>query len=138
MIIFTVPGEPQGKGRPRFARAGSYVRTYTPDKTASYENLVKLEYERQCDGFRFDDKDQLAIFILAYYSVPESSLKKKKELMWANKIRPTKKPDADNILKIIADSLNGIAYKDDAQIVHATVDKYFDKTAHVEIWIEKI
>jgi Holliday junction resolvase RusA-like endonuclease len=36
---------------------------------------------------------------------------------------PTKKPDADNVLKLLMDSLNGCAYRDDVQIVNATVVK---------------
>lgn len=138
MIIFKVPGEPQGKGRPRFARSGSYVRTYTPEKTASYENLVKLEYERQCGGFRFEDNKQLRIAIFAFYSIPKSTTKKNRDLMKTNRLRPTKKPDADNILKIIADSLNGIAYKDDAQFVCASVDKYFSETPCVKVIMSSV
>jgi Holliday junction resolvase RusA-like endonuclease len=41
-ISFTIPGEPVAKGRAKFARRGNFVTTYTPDKTARYENLVKL------------------------------------------------------------------------------------------------
>ena len=45
-VCFTVPGKPQGKGRPRFTRSG---HTYTPDRTAAYEERVKLAY-RQAGG----------------------------------------------------------------------------------------
>ena len=45
MIKFTIPGPPQGKGRPRFTKSG---HTYTPAKTAEYEKLVQAEYIRQC------------------------------------------------------------------------------------------
>ena len=42
-VVFTVPGEPQGKGRPRFARpkGSNFTMAYTPEKTVSYENRVK-------------------------------------------------------------------------------------------------
>lgn len=36
-----IKGEPVGKGRPKFARQGNYVKTYTPEKTVEYENLIK-------------------------------------------------------------------------------------------------
>ena len=51
-------------------------------------------------------------------------------------ILPTKKPDADNILKIIADALNGIAYADDKQVVTAEVQKLYAENGYTEaaIW----
>lgn len=132
---FTVPGEPTGKGRPRFAKQGNFVRTYTPEKTVSYENLVKLEYERQCAGEPFSKDIPLFMKVEAFYSVPKSASRKKRIEMLGSKIRPTKKPDADNILKIIADSLNGIAYHDDAQIVSCELHKYYGEIPQVNVTI---
>ena len=43
-IVFSVPGEPQGKGRPKFSTRGSFVSARTPDKTVVYENLIRAEY----------------------------------------------------------------------------------------------
>ncbi len=74
-VKFTVLGEPAGKGRPRFTQQG---RTYTPEKTATYENLVKLEYERQCGQYRFPDDAQIDVRITAYFGIPKSTSKKKK------------------------------------------------------------
>ena len=54
------------------------------------------------------------------------------------KIRPVKKPDFDNIGKIIADSLNGIAYADDSCIVEATISKFYDIYPRTEITIENL
>jgi len=136
--VFIVPGEPQGKGRPRFARAGNQVRTFTPAKTAAYENLVKLEYERQCGGKRFGTDTMLVISIFAYYGIPKSVSKKKREQMIAGILRPIKKPDMDNVVKVIADSLNGVAYRDDTQIVTAVVEKYYAEDPRVEITITEV
>lgn len=133
-VSFTVLGEPQGKGRPRFSRATG--RTYTPDKTAAYENLVKLEYESQCRGQRFEDGEMLDLRIFAYYGIPQSSSKKRKAMMLNGCIRPTKKPDIDNVVKIIADSLNNVAYKDDKQIVDAKVRKFYSDTPRVKVVIK--
>ena len=48
---------------------------------------------------------------------------------------PTKKPDADNIAKVVCDALNGLAYKDDAQVIDLTVHKRFgDPKVIVKIW----
>lgn len=45
--------------------------------------------------------------------------------MLSGQLYPTKKPDWDNVGKIICDALNGIAYRDDAQIVFAAVSKSY-------------
>ena len=114
-VKFTILGEPKGKGRPRFSRkTGTAI---TPKDTVNYETLVHMEYLEQCNGFRFEDTAMLDMRIKAYYSIPKSVSKKKKAAMLAGEIRPTKKPDMDNVVKIIADSLNQVAYRDDTQIV---------------------
>lgn len=135
-VSFTVLGEPQGKGRPRFSKVGNYVKTYTPDKTVAYENLVKLEYESQCRGKKFADDERLDMRIFAYYGVPNSASKKKKAMMLDGIIRPSKKPDMDNVVKVIADSLNNVAYKDDTQIVDAMVRKFYSDTPRVKVVIQ--
>ena len=137
-VSFTVLGEPQGKGRPRFTNVGSFVKTYTPEKTVAYENLVKLEYERQCGNFRFSDTDILEMRIYAFYGVPKSASKKKREQMLGGVIRPYKKPVMDNVIKVIADSLNNVAYRDDTQIVDAWIRKLYSETPRVVIEIENI
>lgn len=133
-VQFTIPGEPVGKGRPRFTRQGG---TYTPEKTASYENLVKLEYERQCGQYRFPDDARLDIRITAYFGIPKSVSKKKRAEMLSHKIRPKKVPDWDNIGKIVADSLNKIAYYDDSQVVDGQVRKFFGETPKVVVVIQE-
>lgn len=136
-VKFTVLGEPQGKGRPRFSRAGKYVRTYTPEKTASYENLVRVEYRRQCNDFRFEDGVPLDMRIIAYYSIPESASKKKRSEMMQHKIRPMKKPDMDNVCKVVCDSLNKIAYRDDVQIADFQIRKFYSNQPRIVVWISE-
>jgi Holliday junction resolvase RusA-like endonuclease len=131
---FTVLGDPQGKGRPRFAKRGNFVSTYTPDKTVLYENLIKCEYERQCDNFYFGDIP-LALCITAYYPIAKSISKATRLAINAGQLRPMKKPDIDNILKIVADSLNGVAYKDDAQIVFMSAQKRYGDRPRLEVSI---
>jgi len=137
-IKFVVLGEPKGKGRPRFAKCGDYTKAYTPTATASYENLVKLEYQRQCGDKRFEKHEMLDLRIFAYYTIPKSTSNKKKQQMTEGVLRPTKRPDMDNIVKIIADSLNNIAYHDDAQIVDTMVRKFYSDIPRVEITIQNL
>lgn len=135
-IRFTVLGEPKGKGRPRFnTRTGHAI---TPKDTVNYESLVRLEYAQQTDGFRFQDDAMLDMRILAYYSIPQSKSKKVKAAMLNNEIRPTKKPDMDNVVKIIADSLNQVAYRDDTQIVDCQCRKFYSEQPRVEVIIKQI
>lgn len=135
-LIFKIPGEPKGKGRPRFARKGSYVHTYTPDSTAAYEEKVKRCYYQQCGNRNYFDKDEmLQVHILAKYPIPKSISQKKRGMMIAHRLRPVVKPDADNIIKIVCDALNGIAYGDDKQIVDAHFHKIYSTEPGVQVMI---
>lgn len=136
-VKFTVLGEPAGKGRPRFRSAGAFVQAYTPEKTVNYENLVKLEYRRQCGDHKYSKETPLDVRIMAYYGIPKGVSQKKAQLMRERKIRPMKKPDFDNIGKIVCDSLNNIAYHDDVQIVDSQVRKFFSDDPRVVVTIQE-
>lgn len=133
MISFTVPGEPQGKARARTGKGFSY----TPEKTVIYENLIKISYSQVCKTI-FEPGKPLEMVVRAYYSIPKSYTKGKRLAAKHNIIRPTKKPDADNVLKVIADALNKTAYDDDTQIVRAVVEKYFGEVARVEVELREV
>ena len=134
---FYIHGDPQGKGRPRFSTVCGHVHTRTPDETVLYENLVKTEYRQQV-GVKFPDDAMLDVRIFAYYPIPKSASKRKRQAMLEKKIRPTKKPDWDNVGKVICDSLNGIAYRDDAQVVDSMVRKFYSEDPKVVVTIEEI
>lgn len=136
-VKFKILGAPMGKGRPRFKNVGKFVQTYTDKQTTTYENLVKLSYQQQVN-YKFDDKEQLDVSIYAYFPISKDTSKKKKQLMLENKISPIKKPDCDNIAKIILDSLNNIAFKDDSQVVKLFVCKHYSDTPKVEVIIKNI
>jgi Holliday junction resolvase RusA-like endonuclease len=136
-INFTVLGEPQGKGRPKFGGKTKDGRTITrtPEKTVLYENLIATEYRRQVGSKKFEDNENLDMRVMAYYTIPASASKKKQKQMENGEIRPTKKPDMDNIVKVIADSLNQIAYRDDAQIVDCRIQKFYSLQPRIEVII---
>lgn len=131
-ITFTVPGEPQGKGRARAFTANGHIGMHTPDKTVLYENLIKMEYSAQAN-VRFADYDRLAVNIKAFCTIPKSATKKVRDGMASGLIRPIKKPDADNIIKVVCDALNGIAYRDDSQIVTVLFSKEYSDNPRVEV-----
>lgn len=136
-VSFTVLGDPMGKGRPRHTTMAGFAKPYTPAETASYENLVKIEYRRQCGTLKFEKDVPLDVRITAYFQIPESASKKKKALMEAHKIRPTKKPDQDNINKIVCDALNRYAYHDDAQVVDCQIRKFYSHNPRLVITIQE-
>ena len=132
-IRFTIPGECKGKGRPRFSRQGNYVKTYTDSETALYENWVKSRF-LETNQPPFEANVAIKCIITAWFSIPTSKSKKVKSLMAQNLLKPTKKPDCDNIAKIILDGLNSIAYKDDTQITTLAIRKYYtDKEPFVMV-----
>lgn len=134
---FTVNGEPKGKGRPRFNPYAHKSRPRTPEDTLVYENLIAWEYARQCKD-TFPEKTPIRMTINAYYAIPKSASKKNKRLMETGEIRPTKKPDIDNVVKVYADALNNIAYHDDTQIVSLICEKFYSDKPRVEVRLENI
>lgn len=131
MIKVIIPGEPKGKGRPRMSTKTG--RAYTPQDTVNYENWVKLCYQDQSKEYL---EGQIDATIVAYYSIPKSTSKKKMGSMLSGEIRPTKKPDLDNIVKGVLDSLNGIAYKDDSQVVKVVTEKFYAEQPRVELQLQ--
>ena len=124
-ITFTIPGPPQGKERPRVVRDTSgRVHTYTPDKTADYERLARERYKR-AGGVRLPDEAAVRLVVTAGFPVPKSASRKNRARMLAGELRPAKRPDFDNIGKIVADALNGVAWRDDAQVVEAKLVKIY-------------
>ncbi|HAT4103701.1 TPA: RusA family crossover junction endodeoxyribonuclease [Clostridium perfringens] len=124
MVVVT--GKIRGKARPRVCRG----HAFTPKDTIEYEKLVRECYKKQ-DGRYLEGS--IKALIIAYYKIPKSYTKKRVQVIRDGLEKPTKKPDADNIGKIILDSLNGIAYKDDSQIVELRVIKrYTEELERVE------
>ena len=134
-VTVFIPGEPQGKERPKFARAGAHVKTYTPEKTVVYESRVRFEYIRHCK-VRFPEDAVLEVDITAVFSIPKRTPKKNLAGMLDGSVRPTRKPDVDNIVKIILDALNGVVYKDDAKVVAVTARKIYGKDENVGVIVK--
>ncbi len=129
-----IPGVPVGKGRPKFSTFNGHAVAYTPEKTVNYETLVKLAFQQSGEA-AFDKETQLRAEINAYFPIPKSTSKKKREQMERGLILPTKKPDTDNIAKAILDALNGIAYYDDAQICELHVYKFYSSNPRAEVFL---
>lgn len=110
-IHFTVPGLSFRRARARTVRTkDGRTFSYTPDGTVLYENLIKTcYYQTGVNPFGADEE-----------------------------LRPTKKPDLDNVIKSILDALNKVAYHDDTQIVSLSMEKFYSDSPRVEVTINSI
>ena len=131
-----IPGQIRSKQRPRFLRDKGFA--YTPSQTRNYENHIKAVFtDKYPQHVPIDAKEPIELTMVANFSVPKSTSEKKKKLMLAGFIKPTKKPDADNILKQI-DALNKIAFHDDSQITTVTITKKYSQIEGLYIKINTI
>lgn len=125
---FIVYGPPQGKGRPRAnvipTTSKYYVNMYTDSKTTSYEQSVAYSFYEQIGNVQPTDQN-LKLSITAVFPIPKSQSQKIKEQMLAGQIYPNKKPDIDNIVKIILDGLNKVLYQDDKQVIELSAKKQY-------------
>lgn len=139
-IEFTVPIEPFGKGRPRFSTKDGYYRTYTPDKTREGENLFRACARRAMQGrYPFERNVPLRIEVVTHFSIPKSYSKKRHLLCESGEERPTKKPDIDNIVKAVLDSMNESVFWDDCQVVELSVlKKYTAGEGYIQVMCEDI
>lgn len=128
----TIPITPVTKARPRFTR---YGHTYTPKKTADYEKAVAEYWRQATKGFQYDREQALIVNLVFGMPIPKSTSKSKTELMANGTIRPTKKPDVDNLAKAVMDALNGVAWVDDSQVVRVSIFKEYAKEPYVYIYI---
>lgn len=135
-VKFTILGEPRGKGRPRFAKQGNFVKTYTPEETLNYEAYVKMCYIQAANGIKLNGA--ICSDIICYYSVPTSVSKKKREKMLCGYYPCQKKPDIDNIIKSIFDALNTIAFDDDKQITLMIVKKVYGEVPRIEVRLTEL
>jgi Holliday junction resolvase RusA-like endonuclease len=135
IIQFTVDGDPIPKGRPRFARRGKFVQTYTDAKTIDYETHVAMR-ARHAIGATEPLKGALSVFLYLRYTIPASYSKKRKEACLAGLEYP-KRIDIDNVYKSITDAMNGIVYLDDSQIVEAHIKKVYAEESGANIMVQE-
>ena len=131
---FEVPGKVIGKGRPRLNSYTGIV--YTPTKTKDYESLVEQYFLLKYPRFKTLE-GRIKVSIIAYFSIPKATKKSDINEMLDNNISPTKKPDIDNIVKAVLDSMNKFAFKDDNQITKLEVEQKYALEDKIYIKIEE-
>lgn len=117
-VSFTIPGKPVPKARARSTRAG---RHYTPATTRTAEANVRAAWYSQVGTQRKPLDAPVHVTVHAFFELPKSWSKlKRKETKFH-----TSKPDIDNVIKLITDALNGVAYVDDSSVVKVTGTKNY-------------
>ncbi len=133
MISLTLYGQPVAKGRARTVRTKSgHSVTYTPDKTAQAESQWRYEFLLSGQA-PMPEGAPLSLTVRAYFARPKSLPKKR---LW-----PVGKPDIDNLVKLIADALEGLAWVNDSAIVDLQAQKryaVYPDLPRVEIEVSKI
>ena len=153
-IKFTIPGEPFGKLNLRPMVRGGHARAYSPKENNMYmDRIIGILNQNMIftEPFIFPKGTAVSITITAFFKIPDGNYKYYKsekrsrynqegQDMLAGKIRPTKKPDCDNISKVICDAIShqGRVWYDDNQVVVDTIMKYYDTNPRVEVTIEEI
>lgn len=154
VIKFTVPGEPFGKLNMRPTMINGHASSYSPNKNNQYmDRIIQILNQNLVltDDYIFPKGKPVSVMIIAYFKIPDGEYKYYKreqvskytptgQLMLEGKIRPTKKPDADNISKVICDGIShqGRIWYDDTQVVMELIMKYYDSTPRVEVTIEEM
>ena len=129
---FMIDCKPIAKARPRLGKYG----TYTPKSTKDYENQVKAAFLKADKKRKYVDAVKMEIDF--YFKIPKSYTKKRVKAIEEKKELYTKKPDLDNLAKAIADSLNGLAYVDDSQIVEMVLRKQYSDKECAIVTINKV
>jgi Holliday junction resolvase RusA-like endonuclease len=119
---FFVPGQPRGKGRPRFTRTSV---AYTDDNTREYEDTIRSAFRRNARDFYADKGEAVTLSIVIRMPVPKSWSKKRQEAACSGELAPLVKPDIDNVCKAVMDALNGAAWHDDTQVTRLDVHKVY-------------
>lgn len=135
MIQFFVPGQPVGKGRPRAAVRAGQARMYTPARTAEAEARADAVATLAMGDAPLMD-GPLVLHLDVRCKIAASWTKKKQASALAGDVRPTGKPDLDNVLKLYADAFNGVVWRDDSQVVRVTAEKRYSDRPGVLVTVE--
>lgn len=125
---FEVSGKAVPQARPAASHIGGVYRRFDPPKCREYKAKVRESLYLQCPpklngGAVYSGA--VAIEVKEFRAMPSSWNKAKRLDALAGRIKPVSKPDTDNILKIVKDALNGVLWKDDAQVVSDKIEKVY-------------
>jgi Holliday junction resolvase RusA-like endonuclease len=135
-VTIELAGPPRGKGRGRAVSTQHGARVFTDDKTRKYEAQLRYAAMQEMAG-RAPTIQPVRVHVEAVFQIAESWSKKKRAAALVGHVHPCTTPDADNLLKCL-DSLNGVVFADDRQIVEATVRKLYGERPGLTVQVETI
>jgi Holliday junction resolvase RusA-like endonuclease len=132
-LEFVVPGDPVAQGRPRMACFGKHPRMYDPPESRRYKELVRMYAETAAKDAGLDDPIDVSckVGMRFFLRIPTMSKKRRAQCI-AHEIRPTKKPDPDNLAKSVLDGM-GAVLADDARVTCLWVQKFYGEAPRVEV-----
>ena len=135
-VLFRVDGPLVPKGRPRFSKVGGFIKTYTDSKTMDYEAKVR-EAAQTAMGSSEPIETPVGAFVYFRVPVPQSYSKSRTKDCLDGFLKPSKRPDLDNLLKAVLDAMNGVVYKDDGQLVSLHCTKVYASEPGVDVLIRE-
>ena len=136
MVTFKVDANPVGKQRARYVKRGNFVQTYTPEKTRTYETLIR-DAAIEAMGASEPLETPVSLYLYIRVPIPKSCTKKRLEAIDNGSEQPMKKPDSSNVLKSVEDAMNGVVYMDDCQIINHHMTRVYSTLAGVDICIKE-
>jgi len=91
MITFKVDGDPVGKQRARYVKRGNFVQAYTPEKTRTYETLIR-ESAKQAMGESEPLETPVSLYLYIRVPIPASATKKRLQAISDGTEKPIRKP----------------------------------------------
>lgn len=144
---FILTGIPQSKDRPRFFKTKDGIRSYDPKSKKKQDTgkalqilifeAMSSELDEICsEAVDLTVADFYHVSLAFYLPIPKSDSKRQKKAKLEGLLKPTTKPDLDNLEKFILDAMNGIFFADDKQVVKLASEKIYSEQPRTEIEIK--
>jgi len=135
---FIYEGIPKPQGRPRFARMGKFVKAYDPNDSRAYKDNIAAQIVAQ-KPVLIEREKAIRLWLSFYLPRPKGHYNSKGDIkpQYAPTAH-TKKPDLDNLVKAVKDSLKGILWYDDSQVYFTEAEKKYSDKATVHIIVEDL
>lgn len=134
-IQFEIPGDVQAQQRPKFSRMGKGVKAIDPIESRNYKSFVRLVASQHAPAALITDPIKLTVDV--YRKIPkDKQTGPKMKLIQEGKLRPTTKPDIDNLVKGIKDGLSKVVWHDDSQVIELVARKWYSDNPRAVVTVE--
>ena len=133
-IQFEIPGDVQAQQRPKFSTFGKGVRAIDPKESRDYKSFVRLVAAEHAPAVLITEQIKLTIEV--YRKIPKSFSNKKHQSAVNGELRPTTKPDIDNLAKGIKDGLSKVLWHDDSQVIELVARKWYSDSPRAVVTVE--